>query len=153
MPTSVMPESGLPAPSGPPPARSRMTPRAILVWTTVALLGAVGSVELVEVIAENGEAGVGTRVDAQLTQVLGRNEQIALLAVVEIGNDVQALHRDTPFKQKICSRGLHTRPRALRFWRGALIPRAAGAVLLAEVYPSEKYRGEKVRKYNRIYLA
>jgi carbon starvation protein len=42
MPTSVMPESGLPAPSGPPPARSRMTPRATLLWTTVALLGAVG---------------------------------------------------------------------------------------------------------------
>jgi hypothetical protein len=30
------------------------------------------------------------------------------------------------------------------------MPRAAGAVLPAEVYPSEKYRGEKVRKYNRI---
>ena len=29
------------------------------------------------------------------------------------------------------------------------MPRAAGAVLPAEVYPSEKYRGEKVRKYNR----
>jgi hypothetical protein len=36
--------------------------------------------------------------------------------------------------------------------RGALKPRAAGAVLLAEVYPSEKYRGEKVRKYNPILL-
>jgi hypothetical protein len=36
--------------------------------------------------------------------------------------------------------------------RGALKPRAAGAVLLAEVYPSEKYRGEKVRKYNRIFV-
>jgi hypothetical protein len=33
------------------------------------------------------------------------------------------------------------------------MPRAAGAVLLAEVYPSEKYRGEKVSKYNCIYLA
>src|SRR6202171_1028153 len=33
------------------------------------------------------------------------------------------------------------------------MPRAAGEILLAEVYPSEKYRGEKVRKYNRINLA
>src|SRR6476469_2976327 len=58
-----------------------------------------------------------------------------------------------PSKQRSAERDLHTRPRALRFWRGALKPRAAGAILLAEVYPSEKYRGEKVRKYNRIYLA
>src|SRR5688500_11522826 len=103
-------------------------------------------------ISDYGETGSGAGVDAKLAQLVGRNQELALLAVVEIGNDVQALHRDTPFKQKICSRGLHTRPRALRFWRGALIPRAAGAVLLAEVYPSEKYRGEKVRKYNPILM-
>src|SRR5450755_775598 len=42
------------------------------------------------------------------------------------------------------------RPRAFRKKRDAPRPRAAGAILLAEVYPSEKYRGEKVRKYNRI---
>ncbi|MEW2395081.1 carbon starvation CstA family protein [Streptomyces sp. NPDC046862] len=42
MPTSVMPESGRPAPEGPPSARSRPTPRSILLWTAVALLGAVG---------------------------------------------------------------------------------------------------------------
>ncbi|WP_328500393.1 carbon starvation CstA family protein [Streptomyces sp. NBC_00457] len=45
MPTSVMPESGLPAPEGPegpPTARSRMTPRSMLLWTAVALLGAIG---------------------------------------------------------------------------------------------------------------
>jgi hypothetical protein len=35
--------------------------------------------------------------------------------------------------------------------RDALRQRAAGEILLAEVYPSEKYRGEKVRKYNRIF--
>jgi hypothetical protein len=64
-----------------------------------------------------------------------------------------------PSKQRsaprICTRDLGRS----RFWRGALKPRAAGAVLLAEVYPSEKYRGEsekyrgeKVRKYNRIFV-
>ncbi|MEU3376921.1 carbon starvation CstA family protein [Streptomyces caelestis] len=37
-----MPGSALPAPAGPPPRRSRMTPRSILVWTAVALVGAVG---------------------------------------------------------------------------------------------------------------
>ncbi|WP_323186794.1 carbon starvation CstA family protein [Streptomyces sp. NBC_00878] len=42
MPTSVMPESGVPAPEGPPPVRSRMTPRSMLLWSAVALLGAVG---------------------------------------------------------------------------------------------------------------
>lgn len=42
MPTSALPESGLPAPVGPPPARPRTTPRAVLLWTAVALLGAVG---------------------------------------------------------------------------------------------------------------
>ncbi|TRO59175.1 carbon starvation CstA family protein [Streptomyces sp. IB201691-2A2] len=42
MPTSVMPESGVPAPEGPPPARSRMTPRSMLLWAAVALLGAIG---------------------------------------------------------------------------------------------------------------
>jgi transketolase len=34
--------------------------------------------------------------------------------------------------------------------RDAPRQRAAGEILLAEVYPCEKYRGEKVRKYNRI---
>ncbi|MGW3422987.1 carbon starvation CstA family protein [Streptomyces phaeochromogenes] len=42
MPTSVMPESGRPAPEEPPPARSRMTPRSMLLWAAVALLGAIG---------------------------------------------------------------------------------------------------------------
>src|SRR5689334_965276 len=55
-----------------------------------------------------------------------------------------------PSKQRSAVGGLHTRPRAFRLRRDALKPRAAGAVLLAEVYPSERYRGEKVRKYNRI---
>lgn len=42
MPTSVMPESGRPAPEEPPPARSRMTPRSMLLWAAVALIGAIG---------------------------------------------------------------------------------------------------------------
>lgn len=42
MPTSAMPGSAAPAPEGPPPRRSRMTPRSILMWTAVALVGAVG---------------------------------------------------------------------------------------------------------------
>lgn len=42
MSTSAMPGSALPAPEGPPPRRSRMTPRSILIWTAVALVGAVG---------------------------------------------------------------------------------------------------------------
>ncbi|MER7897916.1 carbon starvation CstA family protein [Streptomyces sp. NPDC096046] len=37
-----MPGSAAPAPEGPPPRRSRMTPRSILMWTAVALVGAVG---------------------------------------------------------------------------------------------------------------
>ncbi|WP_328772090.1 carbon starvation CstA family protein [Streptomyces sp. NBC_00286] len=44
MPTSAMPESAPPAPESPPPsgsARPRMTPRSILLWTAVALVGAV----------------------------------------------------------------------------------------------------------------
>ncbi|MFC4468388.1 carbon starvation CstA family protein [Streptomyces xiangluensis] len=44
MPTSAMPESAPPAPESPPPsgsARPRMTPRSVLLWTTVALVGAV----------------------------------------------------------------------------------------------------------------
>ena len=42
MSTSAMPGSALPTPEGPPPRRSRMTPRSILLWTAVALVGAVG---------------------------------------------------------------------------------------------------------------
>ncbi|WP_373464501.1 carbon starvation CstA family protein [Streptomyces sp. V4I2] len=36
-----MPESGLPAPQEPPPVRSRLSPRSVLLWGTVSLLGAV----------------------------------------------------------------------------------------------------------------
>ncbi|MGW1715188.1 carbon starvation CstA family protein [Streptomyces sp. NPDC002156] len=45
MSASAMPESALPAPEGPPnqpSGSSRMSPRSILLWTTVALVGAVG---------------------------------------------------------------------------------------------------------------
>ncbi|WP_420802553.1 carbon starvation CstA family protein [Streptomyces cavernae] len=42
MPTSIMPESALPGPEGPPSRRSRMTPRSVLVWTAVSLVGAIG---------------------------------------------------------------------------------------------------------------
>ncbi|MFD2687921.1 carbon starvation CstA family protein [Streptomyces phyllanthi] len=42
MSTSAVPESALPAPGGPPPRRSRTTPKSILVWTAVALVGATG---------------------------------------------------------------------------------------------------------------
>ncbi|MFI7015078.1 carbon starvation CstA family protein [Streptomyces sp. NPDC050164] len=42
MSTSAMPGSALPTPEGPPPRRSRMTPRSILIWTAVALVGAAG---------------------------------------------------------------------------------------------------------------
>src|SRR5438270_10661890 len=55
-----------------------------------------------------------------------------------------------PSKQKSAGRDSIARPRAYRQTRHALKPRAAGEILLAEVYPSEKYRREKVRKYNRI---
>lgn len=46
MPTSAMPESGLPEPQEPPSERRsslrpRMSPRSILLWATVSLLGAV----------------------------------------------------------------------------------------------------------------
>ncbi|MGW3649648.1 carbon starvation CstA family protein [Streptomyces sp. NPDC000878] len=44
MSASAMPDSALPAPEGPPnppSGSSRMTPRSILLWTTVALAGAV----------------------------------------------------------------------------------------------------------------
>nr|WP_128376579.1 carbon starvation CstA family protein [Streptomyces cavernae] len=37
-----MPESALPGPEGPPSRRSRMTPRSVLVWTAVSLVGAIG---------------------------------------------------------------------------------------------------------------
>ncbi|MEU6178253.1 carbon starvation CstA family protein [Streptomyces coeruleorubidus] len=37
-----MPGSALPTPEGPPPRQSRMTPRSIVIWTAVALVGAVG---------------------------------------------------------------------------------------------------------------
>ena len=39
MPTSAMPGTGLPVP--PRPGRSRMSPRSVLLWATVSLLGAV----------------------------------------------------------------------------------------------------------------
>src|SRR5258706_15116562 len=89
--------------------------------------------------------------DAKRAQLFGRGQQLALLAVVEIGNDVQSLHFDTPFQAKICSRGLRARPRATRLsgqglclsCRGALRQRAAGEILFAEDYPSEKYRVKK----------
>ncbi|MEU3922516.1 carbon starvation CstA family protein [Streptomyces sp. NPDC029004] len=42
MPTSAMPESTLPRPEGPPSRRSRMTARSVLVWSAVALAGAIG---------------------------------------------------------------------------------------------------------------
>lgn len=42
MPTSAMPESTLPSPEGPPSRRSRMTARSVLVWSAVALAGAIG---------------------------------------------------------------------------------------------------------------
>lgn len=45
MPASVMPESALPAPEGPPSTPSgpgRMTPRSMLLWAAVALVGAIG---------------------------------------------------------------------------------------------------------------
>ncbi|MEU6225639.1 carbon starvation CstA family protein [Streptomyces sp. NPDC047042] len=45
MPVSAMPESALPAPEDPPSrpsGPSRMSPRSILLWTAVALVGAVG---------------------------------------------------------------------------------------------------------------
>src|SRR6185312_7073036 len=59
-----------------------------------------------------------------------------------------------PSKQKSARSGTVCATSGVPLWRDALKPRAAGAVLLlAEVYPSEKYRGEKVRKYNRIILA
>src|SRR5258706_12978117 len=66
-----------------------------------AILCAVMAVELVEMLPEDREAYVGTRVDAELAQHAGRGQQLALLAVVEIGNDVQSLHFDTPFQAKV----------------------------------------------------
>ena len=41
MSASAMPESVRPAPEGPPPTRSPMSPRSILLWAAVALAGAV----------------------------------------------------------------------------------------------------------------
>src|SRR6202011_5807391 len=58
-----------------------------------------------------------------------------------------------PSKQKSAVEGLSRATSGVPRMRNALIQRAEGEVLLAEVYPSEKYRGEKVRKYNRIILA
>src|SRR5262249_2113144 len=69
-----------------------------------ALLGAVGTVELVEVVPEDREPDVLASRDADLAQLLGRDEQLALLAIVEISDDVQSLHSDTPFQAKIRSR-------------------------------------------------
>src|SRR5690349_15120709 len=101
-------------------------------------------------VPEDREASIPASVDAELAQLCRREEQVALLAVVEIGNDVQSLHRGTPFQAKIRSRGTAHATSGVPLKRDALKPRAAGAVLAAEVYPSERYRGEKVRKYNRI---
>ncbi|WP_374106395.1 carbon starvation CstA family protein [Streptomyces sp. TRM70350] len=44
MPESALPGTGLPAPSGPQPPsrRGRMTPRSVLIWTAVAMVGAIG---------------------------------------------------------------------------------------------------------------
>src|SRR6185295_14553019 len=67
---------------------------------------------LVEMVPEDGEPHVATRVDAKLAQMGGRGQQLALLAVVQVGNDVQSLHFDTPFQAKIRSGDLHARPRA-----------------------------------------
>src|SRR5258706_3019562 len=120
-----------------------------------AFLRAVNTVELVEMIAQDREARVLARVHAQRAELLGRDEQLALLAVVEIGNDVQSLHFDTPFQAKVHRGGTHRATSGVPLRRDALRPRAADEVLLAEVYPSEKYqkyRREKVRKYNRIKL-
>ena len=103
---------------------------------------AIDAVELVEVVSEDGEAHVGAGVDAEVAELAGRDQQLALLAVVEIGNDVQSLHFDTPFQAKVrVEVGLVRDLGRSAEWRDALKPRAAGAVLLlAEVYPSEKYR-------------
>src|SRR5258706_907296 len=108
-----------------------------------AFLRAVNTVELVEMIAQDREARVLARVHAQRAELLGRDEQLALLAVVEIGNDVQSLHFDTPFQAKVHRGVTHRATSGVPLKRDALRPRAADEVLLAEVYPSEKYRREK----------
>jgi hypothetical protein len=74
------------------------------VW--IALLRAVDAVELVEMVPEDREPDVLASRDAELAQLLGRDEQLALLAIVEISDDVQSLHSDTPFQAKIRSKGL-----------------------------------------------
>ena len=73
------------------------------------VLGAFMAVELVEMIPNDRKTHVGTRVDAELPQHFGRDQQLALLAVVQVGNDVQSLHFDTPFQAKVRWWGL---PRA-----------------------------------------
>jgi len=65
-----------------------------------SILDAFGSVELIEMVPEDREPHVAACADAKRAQLFGRGQQLALLAVVEIGNDVQALHRDTPSKQR-----------------------------------------------------
>jgi hypothetical protein len=94
-------------------------------------------------VAQDREPDVLAGAHAELAKLGGRDQQLALLAIVEISDDVQSLHSDTPFQAKIRSGGTARATSGDPPWRGALKPRAAGEILLAEVYPSEKYRGEK----------
>ena len=69
----------------------------------------------IEVVAEDREAGVLCTPSTQsVAQLLRTRQELALPAVVQVGNDVQSLHRRYPFQAKIRSRGLHARPRAFR---------------------------------------
>src|SRR6185312_2274289 len=65
------------------------------------VLAAIEAVELVEMVSEDGKAYVGAGIDAEVAELAGRVQQLALLAVVEVGNDVQSLHFDTPFQAKV----------------------------------------------------
>src|SRR3954466_213224 len=82
------------------------------------LLGAIGAVELDEMVPEDREAGILAGLDANIPQRCRRNHVLALTAAVQVGNDVQSLHRDTPFKAKIRWKDLHMRPRALPLLAG-----------------------------------
>src|SRR4051812_48736914 len=66
-----------------------------------ALLRSIESVELVKMVAEDREPHVLARAHAKVLQLFSGGEQLALLAVVEIGNDMQSLHFDTPFQAKV----------------------------------------------------